>query len=179
MADWKDRFLLKNANPTPDIDVVELWSYNSATGEVERIVPRNLLPLYALLASPTFTGTPAAPTAAPGTNTTQLATTAFVAAALATLIGTAPGILDTLGEISDAINDDANLYTTLVAALALKAPLASPALTGMPTAPTASPGDNSTQIATTAYVDDAVSGGGGGTTDLGKVYAAASGLALP
>ena len=34
------------------------------------------------LASPTFTGTPAAPTAAPGTNTTQLATTAFVTAAL-------------------------------------------------------------------------------------------------
>lgn len=35
------------------------------------------------LASPTFTGIPAAPTAAPGTNTTQLATTAFVAAATA------------------------------------------------------------------------------------------------
>jgi hypothetical protein len=34
------------------------------------------------LASPTFTGTPAAPTAAAGTNTTQLATTAFVQAAL-------------------------------------------------------------------------------------------------
>lgn len=37
--------------------------------------------LYALLASPTFTGVPAAPTASPGTNTTQLATTAFVTAA--------------------------------------------------------------------------------------------------
>ena len=35
------------------------------------------------IASPTFTGTPAAPTAASGTNTTQLATTAFVTAALA------------------------------------------------------------------------------------------------
>jgi hypothetical protein len=35
------------------------------------------------LASPTFTGSPAAPTAAAGTNTTQLATTAFVTAALA------------------------------------------------------------------------------------------------
>ena len=32
--------------------------------------------------SPTFTGTPIAPTAAPNTNTTQIATTAFVAAAL-------------------------------------------------------------------------------------------------
>lgn len=37
---------------------------------------------YALLASPAFTGTPTAPTAAAGTNTTQLATTAFVAAAV-------------------------------------------------------------------------------------------------
>lgn len=36
--------------------------------------------LLAPLASPTFTGTPAAPTASAGTNTTQLATTAFVAA---------------------------------------------------------------------------------------------------
>lgn len=39
---------------------------------------------YATLASPTFTGTPAAPTATPGTNTTQIATTAFVTAAVAT-----------------------------------------------------------------------------------------------
>jgi hypothetical protein len=37
------------------------------------------------LASPTFTGTPAAPTASPGTNTTQLATTAFVVASYAPL----------------------------------------------------------------------------------------------
>lgn len=41
--------------------------------------------LYAPLASPTFTGTPAGPTAAPGTNTTQFATTAFVFAAVAPL----------------------------------------------------------------------------------------------
>jgi hypothetical protein len=48
-------------------------------------------------------------------------------------------------------------------ALDLKAALASPALTGTPTAPTASPGTNNTQIATTEYVDDAVAlvGGGG------------------
>lgn len=46
--------------------------------------------------------------------------------------------------------------------LLLKAPLASPSLTGTPTAPTATQGDNSTQLATTAYVDTAVSAGGGG-----------------
>ena len=41
------------------------------------------LTAYAPLASPTFTGTPAAPTATTGTNTTQLATTAFVIAQIA------------------------------------------------------------------------------------------------
>lgn len=47
-------------------------------------------------------------------------------------------------------------------ALALKAPLASPALTGTPTAPTAAPGTNTTQVATTAFVAAAVAAGGGG-----------------
>lgn len=43
--------------------------------------------------------------------------------------------------------------------LALKAPLASPSLTGSPTAPTQTASDNSTKIATTAYVDSAVAAG--------------------
>jgi hypothetical protein len=77
----------------------------------------------ALLASPTFTGTPQAPTAAPGTNSTQVATTAFCAA----------GFVPTGG-------------------LGAYAPLASPALTGVPTAPTAAPGTNTTQLATAAFV---------------------------
>ena len=38
--------------------------------------------------------------------------------AVSNVIGTAPGVLDTLGEIADAINDDANVYTTLVAQIA-------------------------------------------------------------
>lgn len=57
--------------------------------------------------------------------------------------------------------------TGLVSDLAAKAPLASPALTGTPTAPTPSSGDNSTKIATTAYVDTAVAAvSGGGSTIL-------------
>jgi len=48
---------------------------------------------YALLAGPTFTGVPAAPTATPGTNTTQLATTAFVAAAVGGVSGLLPEII--------------------------------------------------------------------------------------
>lgn len=46
--------------------------------------------------------------------------------------------------------------------LAAKAALASPALTGTPTAPTATAGTNTTQIATTAFVGTAVAAGGGG-----------------
>lgn len=53
--------------------------------------------------------------------------------------------------------------TGLVSDLAAKAPLASPTLTGSPIAPTATHGTNTTQIATTAFVQDAVTGVGGGS----------------
>jgi hypothetical protein len=77
------------------------------------------------LASPTFTGTPLSTTAAVDTNTTQIATTAYV-------VG--------------------NGYLKSATASSTYAPLASPALTGTPTAPTATAGTNTTQIATTAFV---------------------------
>jgi hypothetical protein len=96
----------------------------------------------------------------------QKAVKTAIAAAIANLVGTAPGVLDTLGEISDALNDDANLYATLVALLALKAPIASPAFTGNPTAPTPSPGDNDTSIATTAFVTAAIALVGTGGTEV-------------
>ncbi len=113
---------------------------------------------YAPKASPTFTGTPKAPTPAAGNNTTQVATTAFVQAALTALINGAPATLDTLKEIAAAINNDPNFSTTINNALALKAPLSSPALTGTPTAPTAEQSVNNTQIATTAFVKSAIAG---------------------
>ncbi|MDY9505055.1 phage tail protein [Escherichia coli] len=111
---------------------------------------------YAPKESPTFTGTPKAPTPAAGNNTTQLATTAFVQAALTALINGAPATLDTLKEIAAAINNDPNFSTTINNALAQKAPLSSPALTGTPTAPTAAQSVNNTQIATTAFVKSAI-----------------------
>ena len=83
---------------------------------------------YAPKESPALTGTPKAPTAPAGTNTTQIANTAFVQA----------------------------VVTALNNALALKAPLASPALTGVPTAPTAAQTVNNTQVATTAFVKSAI-----------------------
>ncbi|WP_297096359.1 hypothetical protein [uncultured Draconibacterium sp.] len=70
--------------------------------------------------SPTFTGVPTAPTAAQGTNTTQLATTAFVAAALAALVDSSPATLDTLNELAAALGDDPNFATTMTNALAGK-----------------------------------------------------------
>jgi hypothetical protein len=108
------------------------------------------LALKAPLASPALTGTPTAPTATAATNTTQIATTAFVRGEVTALVNSATATLDTLGEIATALGNDANLSTTLTTAIGLKAPLASPALTGTPTAPTASAGTNTTQIATMA-----------------------------
>jgi hypothetical protein len=78
------------------------------------------LDLKAALASPAFTGVPTAPTAAPGTNTTQLATTAFVIAVRDALLNSAPGALDTLDELAAALGDDANFATTVTNALAGK-----------------------------------------------------------
>ncbi|ELH6677606.1 phage tail protein [Escherichia coli] len=111
---------------------------------------------YAPKENPTFTGTPKAPTPAAGNNTTQIATTEFVQAALTALINGAPATLDTLKEIAAAINNDPKFSTTINNALALKAPLSSPALTGTPTAPTAAQSVNNTQIATTAFVKSAI-----------------------
>ncbi|HFJ0181326.1 TPA: phage tail protein [Escherichia coli] len=111
---------------------------------------------YAPKASPALTGTPTAPTAKAGNNSTQLANTAFVQAALVAVIGGAPATLDTLKEIATAINNDPNFSATINNALALKAPLASPAMTGTPTAPTAAQTVNNTQIATTEFVKSAI-----------------------
>lgn len=94
------------------------------------------------LASPTFTGNPAAPTQSASDNSTRLATTAFVQGLITTLKGGVSSAYDTLAEIATAIG--------------LLAPIASPVLTGTPSAPTAAEGTNTTQIATTAFVYQAL-----------------------
>jgi hypothetical protein len=164
----------------------------------------SLLAAKAPLASPALTGTPTAPTAAPATNTTQIATTAFVQEALS---GAGAGdmsksVYDTtnngkvdVAETAEAVpwtgvtgkpssfapsahNHPTSEVTGLDAALAGKAPLASPALTGTPTAPTATGGTNSTQIATTAFVAAAITAvinGAPGALDTLNELAAALG----
>ena len=80
--------------------------------------------------SPVFTGIPAAPTATAGTNTTQLATTAFVGTAVAGLVDSSPTTLDTLNELAEALGDDANFSTTVTNSIATKLPLAGGQMTG-------------------------------------------------
>lgn len=116
------------------------------------------------LDSPNFVGEPSAPTAEPGTNSDQLATTAFVVNAIAnavsnaisSLVDSSPEALDTLNELAQALGDDPNFATTIANQLGLKANIASPNFTGVPTAPTANAGVSTTQIATTAFVANAI-----------------------
>ena len=75
------------------------------------------------LASPAFSGVPTAPTASQSTNNTQIATTAFVKAALAALVDSSPAALDTLNELAAALGNDPNFATTMTNALAGKQPL--------------------------------------------------------
>ena len=104
-------------------------TYQTISGMSSYLTTSAASSTYAPLASPALTGTPTAPTAAVDTNTTQVATTAYV-------IGQG--------------------YLKSATASSTYAPLASPALTGTPTAPTASAGTNTTQIATTAFVQQEV-----------------------
>ena len=101
-----------------------------------------------------LTGVPTAPTAATGTNTTQVATTAFVNAEIAadrpfeaTLANIKMDGAQSVGTLNTVARGD-HVHPTDTS----RAPLASPALTGTPTAPTPALGTNSTQIATMAAV---------------------------
>ncbi len=105
-----------------------------------------LLAQKAPLASPALTGVPTVPTAAANTNTTQAASTGFVLGQK----GTASPMMDGTAAVGASIlyarQDHVHPSDTS------RAPLASPALTGVPTAPTAAVGTNNTQLATTAFV---------------------------
>lgn len=146
-----------------------------------------------MLVNSVLTGAPTAPTPASADRSGKIATTEYVRLALDELVGAAPGTLDTLQELADAIGDDPNFAATVTAqiaekaakvheheiadvtgladALLLLAPKASPALTGTPTATTAAAGDNSTRIATTAHVKSALAAAGLATEDHTHVAA--------
>lgn len=98
------------------------------------------------LASPTLTGTPLTPTAAQDTNTTQVASTAFVVGQAAAVVPVVDGTATVGTSLRYARQDHVHPTDTS------RAPLASPALTGTPTSTTPAVGTNTTQIATSAMV---------------------------
>lgn len=154
--------------------VAGVSSFNGRTGNVNLIANDISAAGGAVLASPAFTGIPTAPTATVGTNTTQLATTAFVAAAAA---GFAPINSPAFTGLPTGPTAATGISTTQLATTAFVmasiagagyAPINSPALTGTPTSTTAAPNDNSTRIATTAYVATAVAGAASVTSFNGR-----------
>ena len=117
------------------------------------------LALKADIASPTFTGAPKSVTPTTGDNSENIATTAFVKTAIDNAALTIDDALSTT-----STNPVQNKVVT--GAINNKAPLASPALTGTPTAPTATAGTNNTQVATTAFVTTAITNAIAGITQI-------------
>jgi len=94
-----------------------VWTLEAASGTLadwEKLGPVIDLSGYAPLVSPAFDGTPTAPTAATGTNTTQIATTAFVKDAIDNISGvieTGTGTI-TAGQTSVSVTYDGTLVNT-------------------------------------------------------------------
>lgn len=135
-----DLNLAQTASLTSNVNAIN-GTLGVLTGEINdvNVYAQNLNTIKANLASPALTGTPTAPTASAGDNTIQIANTAWVTNELNL-------VLNGVNANVDGINTTLGGY----------APLASPALSGTPTAPTAIPATNTTQIATTAFVTAAV-----------------------
>jgi hypothetical protein len=150
---------------------VNTLTYDTGSGDVDvdvsTIPSGNTLNAKANLNDPDFTGTPTAPTASTGTNTTQIATTAFVQAANAALVDSAPGTLDTLNELAAALGDDANFSTTVTNSIATKLPLAGGTLTG--DLVLSGDPDANLKAATKQYVDNNAGIGASGGTFTGDV----------
>ena len=124
----KSKYTAQDASTTQK-GLVQLSSATNSDSETMAATPKavksvkDLADTKAPLASPALTGVPTAPTAAQGTNNTQIATTAYVRAAISALVGSSPEALDTLNELAAALGDDPNFATTMNNALAGKQPL--------------------------------------------------------
>ena len=121
--------------PSSTVSSTELGYLDGVTSAIQTQIDSKLATAtaastYAPLASPALTGTPTAPTAAANTNTTQIATTAYVQTEINDLIASAPGALDTLNELAAALGNDASFSTTVTNSLATKLPLAGGTMSG-------------------------------------------------
>ena len=88
------------------------------------------IPSELIQASVALGGSPTTTTQSASDNTTKIATTAYVTAAVNALIDSAPGTMNTLNEIAAALNDDAAFNTTVTNAIATKLPLAGGTMSG-------------------------------------------------
>ncbi|EJJ3142748.1 phage tail protein [Escherichia coli] len=108
--------------------IVQLSSATNSSSETLAATPKAVKAVMdetnkkAPLNSPALTGTPTTPTAQQGTNNTQIASTAFVMAAIAALVDSSPDELNTLNELAAALGNDPNFATTMTNALAGKQP---------------------------------------------------------
>ncbi|EEW1697409.1 phage tail protein [Escherichia coli] len=121
------KYTAQNATTTQK-GIVQLNSATNSTSETLAATPKAVKVVMdetnkkAPLNSPALTGTPTTPTAPQGTNNTQIASTAFVMAAIAALVDSSPDALNTLNELAAALGNDPNFATTMTNALAGKQP---------------------------------------------------------
>jgi hypothetical protein len=156
-------FVLANGGSVPPATAAPIMDSVAAVGVATKYAREDHVhpsdTAKAPLASPTFTGTVSAPTVSPGTDsTTKIATTAFVQSAVAAAGGAAPSGANPIMDGTAAPGSSA-LYSRgdhVHPSDTTKAPLASPTFTGTPAAPTATVGTNTTQIASTAFVQAAI-----------------------
>ncbi|EFG2118145.1 phage tail protein [Escherichia coli] len=121
------KYTAQNATTTQK-GIVQLSSATNSTSETLAATPKAVKAVMdetnkkAPLNSPALTGTPTTPTAPQGANSTQIASTAFVMAAIAALVDSSPDALNTLNELAAALGNDPNFATTMTNALAGKQP---------------------------------------------------------
>jgi hypothetical protein len=152
--------------PSSTVSATELGYLDGVTSAIQTQLDAKLgtstaSTTYAPLASPALTGTPTAPTAAANTNTTQIATTAYVQTEINDLIASSPAALDTLNELAAALGNDASFSTTVTNSIAGKLPLAGGTMSGaiaMGTNKITGLGDptNAQDAATKYYIDNVI-----------------------
>jgi hypothetical protein len=102
-----------SATTIPSIGGTDWASKTYVNSAVSAIDVSSQLSSYALLASPSFSGSPTTPNVTAGDSSTKIANTSFVMTAVSNLVSTAPEALNTLAELAAALGSDASFSTTI------------------------------------------------------------------